>query len=67
MSAEWSGPKWRSERDVLAARVRELEEALRAMIELDSYRPRDGSVNESWERGILGLARAALTPEEPKP
>ncbi len=49
------------------AHVRALEEALRAMLELDSYRPRDGSVNESWERGILEIARAALTPEEPKP
>ena len=38
----------------------EAKGALRGMLELDSYRPRDGSVNREWEAGILADARAAL-------
>ena len=41
------------------ARVVELEGALRGMLELDGFRPRDGSVNAEWEAKILADAFAA--------
>lgn len=43
----------------------EMEKALRGMIELDRFRPRDGSVNEAWERRVLTAAYAALGERPP--
>lgn len=41
--------------------------ALRGMIELDGFRPRDGSVNPAWEQGILSDAIYALAAADDSP
>jgi hypothetical protein len=46
--------------DAAEARAEQLAAELRGMLLLDSYRPRDGSVNPEWEAEILRGARAAL-------
>jgi hypothetical protein len=46
-------------RTLIAQRDR-LYNAVRGLLELDGYRPRDGSVNVEWEAQVLAEARAAL-------
>jgi hypothetical protein len=46
------------EEDRLA--ILRLRAAIRGLLELDGFRPRDGSVNPEWEAQILREAREAI-------
>jgi hypothetical protein len=56
----FNGDQARGDAGVLLAHVDALKETVRGLLELDSYRPRDGSVNADWERGILAAAFAVM-------